>query len=215
MTTATSPSTHAAPRTIALLVFEDAEVLDVAGPFEVFSVAGRRHGLAPFEVILVGCAPGPVQLRNGFTVVPHRTLVDAPKAEILVVPGGPGARGLLGNAEVREWIRARSQAAELVLSVCTGALLLAEAGLLAGLEATTHQASCARLRELAPTARVREGVRFVDNGRIICSAGVSAGLDMALHVVERLLGPDLAEEAAQYMEYHWDRNEGGLVDEGL
>ncbi len=202
-------------RRVAVLVFADAEVLDVAGPYEVFSIAGRRHGLSPFEVSLVAERPGPVALGNGFVVTPHSTLADAPQPDILVVPGGTGTRREIHNAGLIAWIRQVSPRAELVLSVCTGALLLGTAGLLDGLESTTRHDSYALLKQVAPTTRVREGERFIDNGRIVVAAGVSAGIDMSLHVVERLLGPELAEEAALYMEYHWDRNEEGLTDQGI
>lgn len=202
-------------RTVAILVFDDAEVLDVTGPFEVFSIAGRRHGLTPFQVVLVSERPGPVTLRNGLVIQPGFTLDTAPPAEILLIPGGPGTRRELGNPALLRWIGEAAGRAELVLSVCTGALLLGRAGLLDGLGATTHHASYQLLREVAPRAIVREHERFIDNGPVIVSAGVAAGIDMALHVVERLVGPELAEEAAQYMEYHWDRNEGGLLDEGV
>ncbi len=202
------------PRQVSLLVFDDAEVLDVAGPYEVFSVAGRRHGLEPFRVALVAEGTGPVMLRNGFRVLPHFNLADAPPAAILIIPGGMGTRREVHNQAMVDWVGRAADHAELVLSVCTGALLLGRAGLLDGLEATTHHGAIDLLREVAPRAVIRERQRFLDNGRVIVSAGVSAGIDMSLHVVERLLGPELAEEAAAYMEYHWDRNEPGLPDEG-
>ncbi len=202
-------------RRVVVLVFDDAEVLDVAGPYEVFSVAGRRHGLEPFQVSLVAERAGPVTLRNGFVVVPHATTAETSAAELVVIPGGFGTRREVNNPALIDWIRQVTREAELVLSVCTGALLLGKAGLLEGLSATTHHDSYPLLRTVAPRTRVLEGERFVDAGRIITSAGVSAGIDMALHVVERLLGTELAEEAAHYMEYHWDRNEEGLRDEGV
>ena len=204
-----------APRQVSLLVFDEAEVLDVAGPYEVFTVAGRRHGLDPFRVALVAEGAGPVTLRNGFTVRPQYTIRTAPPADVLIVPGGFGTRRELHNAPLIDWLRREAGGAELVLSVCTGALLLGKAGLLDGLDVTTHHSAFDLLREVAPLARLREGERFLDNGRIVVAAGVSAGLDMALHVVERLLGSELAEEAAAYMEYRWDRNEEGLQDEGI
>jgi transcriptional regulator GlxA family with amidase domain len=204
----------AAPRHVALLVFDEAEVLDVAGPYEVFSVAGRRNGLDPFRVSLVAEREEVVTLRNGFRVLPHYTLTSAPYADLLVIPGGMGTRREMHNAPLLEWVRTRGQSAELLLSVCTGALLLGRAGLLDGLDATTHHGAIELLHQTAPRARLHPGERFLDNGRVIVAAGVSAGIDMSLHVVERLLGQELAEEAASYMEYHWDRNEG-LQDEGL
>ena len=204
----------ATPRDVALLVFDEAEVLDVAGPYEVFSVAGRRHGLDPFRVWSVAEREGPVSLRNGFRILPHYTLATAPHADLVVIPGGMGTRREMENPALLEWITTTGRAAELLLSVCTGALLLGRAGLLDGLDATTHHSAMELLRQTAPRARLHPGERFLDNGRVILSAGVSAGIDMSLYVVERLLGPELAEEAASYMEYHWDRNEG-LQDEGL
>jgi transcriptional regulator GlxA family with amidase domain len=203
------------PRHVGIVIFPEAEVLDVAGPFEVFSVTGRRHGLDLFHVSLIAELVEPVPLRNGFRLTPHYTLETAPPVDLLVVPGGYGTRREIDNPDLVEWIRRAAGGAELALSVCTGALLLAKAGLLDGIDATTHHQAIALLRELAPTARVRPGERFIDNGRVIVSAGVSAGLDMSLHVVERLHGYEVAQEAASYMEYHWDRNEEGLNDEGV
>jgi transcriptional regulator GlxA family with amidase domain len=188
-------------RTVGILLFDDAEVLDVCGPYEVFSVAGRRHGLTPFDVRLLAQDRAPVLARNGFLMTPHETLRDAPALDILVVPGGPGARQAQHDAALLAAIVDRAATAELVLSVCTGALLLGRAGLLHGLEATTHHAAFDLLRDAAPTAILRPGARFTDNGRVLTSAGVAAGIDLALHVVERLLGRDMAEEASRYMEF--------------
>jgi transcriptional regulator GlxA family with amidase domain len=196
-------------------VFEDAEVLDVTGPFEVFSVAGQASEPRPFQVFLAAERPGPVVLRNGLSVNPHFRLADCPPADLLVVPGGYGTRREMHNPALTGWVRERAAAAELVLSVCTGALILAKAGLLDGLAVTTHGGAFDLLREAAPTSRLQPGARYVDNGRIILSAGITAGIDMSLYVVERLLGTEAAEAAARHMEYHWDRNEDGIVDEGL
>jgi transcriptional regulator GlxA family with amidase domain len=202
-------------RVVSLWVFDEAELLDVAGPYEVFSVAGRRHGLTPFDVQLVAERPGPVTLRNRFQLLPHTTLAEAAPAEILVVPGGLGTRREMHNTVALDWVARAARQAELVLSVCTGALVLGKAGLLDGLEVTTHHDAYDLLRSIAPRAHCRFGERFLDNGRLIVAAGVSAGIDASLHIVERLLGTELAEEAAAYMEYHRDRNEGGLRDEGI
>ena len=149
---------------------------------------------------------------SGDSKVEPQPALDVPT---LLVPGGLGTRREVGNAALIAWIRQAAAQAELVLSVCTGSLLLGKAGLLDGLETATHHAAVGLLRDVAPLAVVREGERFLDTGRVISSAGVSAGLDMSLHVVERLLGSELAEETASYMEYHWDRNEEGLRDEGV
>jgi transcriptional regulator GlxA family with amidase domain len=202
-------------RRVALFIFDDAEVMDVAGPFEVFSVAGRRHGLEPFQVSLVAEKRMPVTLRNGFRVEPNATIAETPSPDILIIPGGIGTRREMHNQTVLEWIQRATPRAELVLSVCTGSLVLASAGLLDGMDVTTHHGAIDLLRETAPKARVREGVRFLDNGKVIVSAGISAGIDMSLHVVERLLGEEMAEETAGYMEYHWDHSDPSLEDVGM
>ena len=192
-------------RRVAILLFDDVEVLDFAGPFEVFSVAGRRAGRGDpvFLVSTVAARSGPIVARNGLTVIPHFTIADCPPAEILVVPGGYGSRALLADRELLDWVRRRDAEAELTLSVCTGALVLGAAGLLDGLEATTHQGALDELRRWAPAATVRPDARIVDNGRVILSGGISAGIDMSLHVVARLIGMEQAIETARYMEYDW------------
>jgi transcriptional regulator GlxA family with amidase domain len=189
------------PRTVGILVFPDAEVLDVCGPYEVFSVAGRRQGLEPFDVRLLSWDGAPVVARNGFVLTPHGSLRDAPRLDLLLVPGGQGTRRAQHDAPLLAEIRARADAAELVLSVCTGSLLLGRAGLLDGLEATTHHSAFDELRAAAPTAVVRPDARWTDNGRVLTSAGIAAGIDLALHVVERLHGREMAEEASHYMEF--------------
>jgi len=187
-------------RTVGILVFDDAEVLDVCGPYEVFSVAGRRDGMEPFDVRLLSHRGAPVTARNGFVMTPHGALGGAP-IDVLVVPGGWGTRRAQHDDALIDAIREAAAGAELVLSVCTGSLLLGRAGLLDGLDATTHHSAFDELREAAPTAQVRPGARFTDNGRVLTSAGIAAGIDLALHVVERLLGRELADEASRYMEF--------------
>lgn len=191
-------------RKVAILIFDDVEVLDFCGPFEVFSVTGRRSGAEPpFEVYTVAEKAGPVLARGGLSVNPHYTIGQCPRPDILLAPGGWGTRREMNNPALIDWIRQQNNTAELMLSVCTGALLLAKAGLLDGLRATTHRMGMDLLREIAPSAEVCPGERFLDNGRIITSAGVSAGIDMSLHVVARLLGAQTAQETAAYIEYDW------------
>jgi transcriptional regulator GlxA family with amidase domain len=179
------------------------EVLDFCGPFEVFSVANRFTDAPAFHVFTVAEKPGPVRTRGGLSVNPQHRLADCPRPDLLLIPGGQGTRRAMPNAVLTGWIKARSQEAELVLSVCTGALLLAQAGLLDGLEATTHHGAIDLLRGAAPKTTVHAGRRFVDNGRVVCSAGIAAGIDMSLHVVGRLLGREVAVRTAQQMEYPW------------
>ncbi len=191
-------------RTVGILIFDDVEVLDFCGPFEVFSVAGREVAPGAFAVFTIGRSLDRVTARNGLSVNPKTTLDAAPVIDLLLVPGGMGTRPLMHDATLIEWIRQRAAAAELVLSVCTGALLLAKAGVLDGLSATTHHGALDLLRETARHTTVRDDARFVDNGRVITSAGIAAGIDMSLHVVGRLLGMETAVATARHMEYPWE-----------
>jgi transcriptional regulator GlxA family with amidase domain len=136
-------------------------------------------------------------------VNPHHRLPDRPQHDLFLVPGGQGTRKEMHNSALIEWISQASMMAELVLSVCTGALLLAKAGLLDGLEATTHHGAIDRLRQTAPKTTVHADRRFVDNGRVVCSAGIEAGIDMSLYVVSRLLGKEVTEMTSKQMEYPW------------
>ena len=193
-------------RSVAILIFEGVELLDFAGPFEVFSAA--RASLESSErlmkVFAVAESLEPVACRNGLVVQPAYTLEDCPPADILVIPGGQGTRTAIQRPRLIDWIAQRSQAAELTTSVCTGSFLLAQAGLLDGKPVTTHWGSIQRLRDDFPSLEVRENMRWVEAGNIISSAGVSAGIDMALHVLARLYGPETAQATARGIEYdHW------------
>jgi transcriptional regulator GlxA family with amidase domain len=190
-------------RNLAILIFDDVEVLDFCGPFEVFSVANAFTDAPAFHVFTVAEKPGPVLTRGGLSVNPHHCLPDCPMPDLLLVPGGQGTRKEMHNSALIEWIKQASSKAELVLSVCTGAMLLAKARLLDGLEATTHHGAIDLLRQTAPKATVHADRRFVHNGRVACSAGIAAGIDMSLHVVARLLGREVAERTARQMEYPW------------
>jgi transcriptional regulator GlxA family with amidase domain len=198
-------------RNVAVLLFDDVEVLDFAGPFEVFSVTGKRDGSDPFTVYTVAEKPI-IQARNNLTITPTYNLQNCPRPDILVLPGGGGKRPdgtLFGtrkektNQVVLEWLQRQSKNTEIILSVCTGALLLAKAGLMDGLRATTHHRALDELRSDAPTATIVSNERIIDNETIIFSGGISAGIDAAFHVVEKLLGTDVAKETASYMEYNW------------
>jgi transcriptional regulator GlxA family with amidase domain len=186
-------------RKVAILVYEGMELLDFAGPAEVFAVTLGSDGAA-FEVYTVGAGKEPVVSQQFLKITPQYSIADGPKPDIVVIPGG--AYPALGrNERMMNWIKERARDIEILMSVCNGALVLARAGLLDGLEVTTHAGSIERLRGAVPGARVVTNRRFVDSGRIITAAGVSAGIDAALHVVERLLGPEAAANTARYMEY--------------
>lgn len=192
---------------IGILVFPDVEVLDFSGPFEVFSVASRIAAQvigvdAPFTVSLVGASGGAVRARHGMGVVPHTGFHDAPQFDLLVVPGGLVDQPLDDSATL-EWVRRQDAGAALTASVCTGAFILARLGMLDGLAVTTHWDDIAALRSQYPALDVREGVAYVDRGRILTSAGISAGIGMSLHLVGRILGLDMARATARRMEYDW------------
>lgn len=199
---------------VGILVFDDVEVLDFAGPFEVFSrarwepgVASRRDDAsAPFEVFTVAAAARPVRAVGGLTVVPHGAFDEVSPIDILVIPGGFGTRPLLDNEPVLDWIRRTAATARLVTSVCTGALLLARAGLLRGRRATTHWGALDTLGSLDPTIVVAPDARVVEDG-VLTSAGVAAGMDLAFTVVERFCGVAVAAETARYIEYPWPPGE--------
>jgi transcriptional regulator GlxA family with amidase domain len=189
--------------TLAILIFDEVEVLDFCGPFEVFSVCNRFCDPPAFKVLTVAEKPGPIRTRGGMSVNPHHRLGDCPPLDMLLVPGGQGTRQEMHNAALIGWIKGAVVSCERILSVCTGALLLAKAGLLDGLEATTHHSAFDLLRQTAPRTTVHENRRFVDNGRVVCSAGIAAGIDMSLYVVSQMQGADVAEKTARQMEYPW------------
>lgn len=190
-----------ARRRVAILLFDDVEVLDFAGPFEVFSVTDELNAYTKFEVYTAAAAKKPVRTRNGLSVNPSYSLQDAPLPDILIVPGGDGTRPVLNQADVLEWVETCASQAGLVLSVCSGALVLAKAGLLEHLRATTHHQVFETLATLAPNTEIVKDQRFVDNGKVVTSGGISAGIDMSLYIVERLEGREIADKTAAYMEY--------------
>lgn len=197
---------------VGIFVFDEMEVLDFAGPFEVFTTASRVHGLtrrtgpAPFSVFTVGQSAAPVKARAGLNVTPSHSFTHHPQIDLLVIPGGV-VDVPMANPEVIDWIAARASTSRVTVSVCTGAFLLAEAGLLDGRAATTHWEDRAELQARFPALTVEHGVRWVDSGQIVTSAGISAGIDMCLHLVERLTDRALAEATARQMEFEWTEND--------
>ena len=192
---------------VGILIFDDVEVLDFAGPFEVFSRTRMRPGVesrrssegAPFNVYSVARIKEPVIATGGLEVQPRYDFTNCPPVDLLVVPGGWGTRRLLDNDDTLSWIRKVAEGGARIMSVCTGSLLLAKAGLLKNKAATTHWGALETLAALDPTIKVCRK-RYVDQG-IVTSAGISAGIDMALYVVGELLGPEVSEDTARYMEY--------------
>jgi transcriptional regulator GlxA family with amidase domain len=193
---------------VGIYIFDDVEVLDFAGPYEVFSrtrlvpgVESRRTtDSAPFRVFTVARGLDTVTATGGLRVLPDYDFATAPAIDLLVVPGGFGTRALLSDAEALQWVRATASRASRVTSVCTGALLLAKTGILAGKRATTHWGALDLLASIDPSVDVDRVRRVVDDG-VVTSAGVSAGIDMALSVVESLHGAAVADETAKYIEF--------------
>ena len=200
-------------KTIALLLFDDVEVMDFAGPFEVFSVTNELNQNRLFTLQTVALTANPVTARNGLSVNPDVPLDAMHQADIVIIPGGDGTRAVLQQPETMNWIQQVSANAEHVLSVCSGALLLAGAGLLNDMPATTHHEVFDTLAELSPSTRLIRDQRFVDNGRIVTSAGISAGIDMSLYMVAKLYGHDVAQKTARYMEYPYFSGDGKLQSE--
>ena len=194
---------------VGILLFQDVEVLDFCGPFEVFSVArpvdpekqGDEHRL--FRVVTIAEQEQIISCRGGLLVQPHATIEQHPPLDILVVPGGQGTRRERTNRRLLEWIGQQDRQTQLTTSVCTGAFLLAELGLLNQRRATTHWNSVEWMRATYPEIEMLAETRVVDEGHIITSAGVSAGIDMSLHVVARLYGKEVARWTARRMEYDW------------
>lgn len=195
-------------RRIAIVVFDDVEVLDFAGPFEVFSAlrcdeATRRESESPYEVILAGVKPGPVRCRGGLTISPDTTIesLDPSTLHTLLIPGGYGTRALLQDTAFISWLRGAGPQPQRLAAVCTGSLLLAQAGLLDGHAATTHWKSLDWMARDWPQVTVIRDRHWVMDGRTATSAGISAGIDLSLKLIETDFGEALARATAEYMEY--------------
>jgi transcriptional regulator GlxA family with amidase domain len=193
---------------VGILIFDDVEVLDFAGPFEVFSRVRTVPGLesrwnedsAPFSVFTVAKTKHAISAVGNLKVLPDYGFEDAPAIDILVVPGGVGARALLQDTHTLEWIKLVDSASALTSSVCTGSLVLAKSGLLANRRATSHWGALDGLAQIDDTIDVDREARFVDDS-IVTSAGVSAGIDMSFHIVEQRCGRDVADDTARFMDY--------------
>ncbi|GAK50625.1 ThiJ/PfpI protein [Candidatus Moduliflexus flocculans] len=197
-------------RNVGIFLYDEVEILDFAGPFEVFSTASRLAlrlnpmADAPFRVFTIAEHAAIVNARGGLLVAPISDFNTHPALDVLIVPGGV-VTAELEKPEVIAWIARCAAQAEITASVCTGAFLLAKAGLLSGKQATTHWEDLADLRQMFPDVFVREQARWVDEGAVVTSAGISAGIDMSLHLVARLLGESHAIATARQMEFDWRR----------
>jgi len=191
---------------VGITIFNDIEVLDFCGPFEVLSVTRldeerRRDEPSPFEVLLVAQSTEPVTTTGGMKVLPHSSFDNCPPLDILVVPGGWGTRAEMKNQVMLAFVQARAAEVESLTSVCTGSLILGNAGLLDGLRATTHWRSLGLMQQLFPRVTVDTQSHVVEDGKVLTSAGISAGIDMALRLVMRHCGEPVARATARHMEY--------------
>jgi transcriptional regulator GlxA family with amidase domain len=196
---------------VGIFLYNDVEVLDFAGPFEVFSTASRvKARMDPdsddlFNVVTIGETNAAIHARGGLRVMPKYTISDHPPIHLLIIPGGV-VTAELDKAHVVEWIAACSAKTEITASVCTGAFLLAKAGLLNAKRATTHWEDIHDLRTTFPDLDVKSNVPWIDEGHVVTSAGISAGIGMSLHLVSRLATEGLAVRTARQMEFDWKRN---------
>jgi transcriptional regulator GlxA family with amidase domain len=186
---------------IGIFLFDGVEVMDFAGPYEVFTAANLNAPHQYFDVFTVGEQKGDVRTSNGLVVKADYDFSNCPQSDVLVVPGGNVKPELVSNGTISRWIKEQNQHTEITFSVCNGAMLLAKAGLLAGLSVTTHHLFYERLSEIDSTVNVVKKIRYVDTGKIITSAGISAGIDAALHIVLKIFGEKVALHATDIMEY--------------
>ena len=199
-------------RNIGIMIFDEVEVLDFAGPYEVFSQTRTSPGVesrsseetAPFTVFTIAKTEAAIRARGGLSINPDYSFSSAPAIDLLLVPGGLGTRPLLEDEESLNWIKQVGDQATQLTSVCTGALVLAKLGLLKNKKATTHWAALDLLASIDDSISIQADQRYVEDG-VITSAGVSAGMDMSLALVEKLHGPEIAEDTARFMDYHWNR----------
>lgn len=186
---------------VGIYLFNDVEVLDFAGPFEVFAVTAELSDYQYFEVFTISESGEKIKARNGLKVQADYSFDNHPPIDILVIPGGMGTRVELNNDQPLNWIAKVNEQTDITMSVCTGSLVLAKLGLLNDQPATTHHTTYDFLKKISPTTQVIEDQRFVDNGNIMTAGGISAGIDLSLHVVEKLFGKETVSKTTKEMEY--------------
>lgn len=198
-------------KNVAIFIYDGVELLDFSGPGEVFAATTVPDGA--FRVFTVAASKDPLISQGFLTIQPDFALEDCPKPDIIVLPGG-NVRSSVRNPDVINWVSGHAPGLDALISVCNGAHILQKTGLLDGKKATTHHSAIASLRENSPTTEVLENTRWVDNGKIITTAGVSAGIDGSLRVIEKMYGAEVAKRTARYMEYDkWDPRDGVIVGE--
>ncbi len=186
---------------VGILLFNDIELMDFAGPCEVFSVTSELNEYGLFKVFTVTWDGNPVKTVNGLKVIPDFSFENHPPVDILVIPGGVGTKTEMDRDSVLSWTKMNYENSKITMSVCSGARILGKLGLLDNAKSTTHHEVMEHLLQIAPTTMIETDKRFVDNGKIMTSGGISAGIDLSLYVVGKLFGKDIADKTAVYMEY--------------
>lgn len=189
-------------RSVGILIFEDAEVLDFAGPFEVFSVASQVHDYTLFDVFTIGKTKEPISAVNGLMVLPDYTFENCPKTDILIISGGQGTGPLVEDKETLEWVNKMHLTTEKTVSICSGSRILGTLGLLNGLDYCTHHLVYEDMEKMVPTGIPQKDKRYTNSGKIYTTGGISAGIDASFHIVEKIHGTKVAEATAKYMEYN-------------
>jgi transcriptional regulator GlxA family with amidase domain len=189
-------------RNVGIFIFNDAEVLDFAGPFEVFSVTSQINNHEPFNVFTVSKTTETISAVNGLKVVPDFSIDEHPPIDILIISGGQGTRKLLNNAEVVNWVKKIHSTNELTLGICSASRIIGKAGMIDGKNFCTHHEVYDHMEEIAPLAIPQKERRFIQSSeKLYTSGGISAGIDLSFHIVEKLLGKEVAIRTARYMEY--------------
>jgi len=189
-------------RVVGILIFKNAEVLDFAGPFEVFSVASQIHNYELFDVKVIAKTKEPIVAMNGLSVNPDYSFEDAPELDILIISGGMGASLVVNDEASLDWVSKTVEKSELTMSVCTGAAILAKLGMLDDKPYCTHNTVYPFIEKMVPSAKPQKDQRFIQSDtKLYTSAGISAGIDLSFHIVEKLFGKEVAKNTAAYMEY--------------
>ena len=188
-------------KNVGIYLFNKVELLDFAGTYEVFSATSQLNGSELFKVFTISEDGGAIKSINGLIVIPDYSFDNHPKVDILVIPGGEGTKNEIKKKKVMEWIGKTHKSADTMATVCSGARIPAVLGLLDDLEATTHHLVIDDVKKLAPKVTIDHTKRFIDNGKIMTSGGISAGIDLALHIVKKLYGEEIAQKTIDYMEY--------------
>lgn len=187
--------------TVGIYLFDDVEVLDFAGPFEVFSVTSQLNNYEPFKVFTISETGEEINAVNGLNVLPDFSFEDHPDIDVLIIPGGDGAKIEMNKQSVLDWVNSVNDHSTITMSVCGGARILAKAGLLDGLNSITHHDVIKEVKNITSQTNILEGNRYVDEGKIMTSGGITAGIDLSLHIVEKLFGKSVVNETIIYMEY--------------